>query len=51
MPISPSLLPSLALSSLAVFAFMTLAWIVSVWIKNAGIVDIYWGLCFILQVL
>ncbi len=42
--------PALALSFCAVFAFMTLAWVVSVRLKNASIVDICWGLCFVLQV-
>jgi len=30
--------------------FMTIVWIVSVRLRNASIVDICWGLCFILQV-
>jgi len=50
MLISPFLFLSLPLSLLAVFLFMTLAWVVSVRIKKASIVDICWGLCFVLQV-
>jgi steroid 5-alpha reductase family enzyme len=45
-----SLLPSIAVSFFAVFTFMTIVWIVSVRIKNASIVDVCWGLCFVLQV-
>jgi steroid 5-alpha reductase family enzyme len=48
--ISPSLFLSLTLSLAAVFLFMTLAWVVSARMKNAGIVDICWGPCFVLQV-
>jgi steroid 5-alpha reductase family enzyme len=27
---------------------MTLFWLVSLWLKNSGIVDIFWGTCFII---
>ena len=43
------LLPAGGLSRLAVIIFLTLVWVVSVRNKNAGIVDICWGLCFVLQ--
>lgn len=33
---------------LLILSFFTIAWIVSVFIKNAGIVDIFWGLGFVL---
>jgi steroid 5-alpha reductase family enzyme len=50
MLISSSLVPAFTLSFLAVFAFMTIVWVISVRIKNASIVDVCWGLCFVLQV-
>ncbi|MBK6284433.1 MAG: DUF1295 domain-containing protein [Draconibacterium sp.] len=33
---------------LIIWVYVTLAWILSVYIKNAGIVDIFWGLGFVL---
>ena len=32
----------------AVAMMMTLVWIVSLWLKNAGIIDIFWGVGFVL---
>lgn len=37
------------IAALAVWIFATLIWIVSVIIKNASIVDIFWGLMFVLS--
>lgn len=37
------------IAALVVWAFVTIVWIVSVFLKNASIVDIFWGLTFVLS--
>lgn len=44
-----SLIPIFAVGLAAVIAFMSAVWVVSVLLKNASIVDIFWGPAIILQ--
>src|SRR5690606_14437441 len=35
------------ISALAIWALVTTLWLVSLWIKDASIIDIFWGLGFV----
>ncbi|WP_233200232.1 DUF1295 domain-containing protein [Blastopirellula marina] len=45
---SPELIDAFVRSAVAIAALMTLVWLISLWRKDASVVDIFWGLGFVL---